>query len=166
MAKKGNKIVLPQIKRGVEFECTVSGALKPGTCVQIQTSAGIDDNGRLTVEAANPGSDGAALDDSLMVLDHMHEWGQAADQAYADGDPGRVYVPAVGERLNVLFRDVTGTGESFAFGDLVGIQDSTGLIIADSAFAFLPFKVLSALSAITADTLNYVMVRANQSPGD
>lgn len=166
MSAKGNKIVLSDKPRGVQMEVTVDGALKPGTVVQIKNSSGIDDNGRLTVEAATPGSDGAALDDPLMVLDAMFEWGQLATDAYVSGEPGRVYIPPVGERLNVLFKDVTGTGESFSFGDLVGIDNGTGLIIADSTFAFLPFKVLSALSAITEDTLNYVLVRANQSPAD
>jgi hypothetical protein len=152
---KGNKIVLSDKPRGVQMECTLNGALKPGTLVQIDTSAGMDDNGRVTVEPVDITADGDSF--TVAVLDAMFEWGQLATEAYADGAPGRIYFPVFGERLNVLLADVSGTGDAHTFGAKYGVEDGTGKLLVNSSFDYLPFQILEDLSALTADALGHML---------
>lgn len=122
----GNEIVLAPERRGVTDEGTIVGSgLKPGMLVQLDVSAGLDGNGRASYEAY---SSGGALDNIVAVLLPMYEWGKDNEQAYADGDPCRVYHPVIGEHLNLRVAAATGTGDLISFGDLLAPDDGTGNI--------------------------------------
>jgi hypothetical protein len=89
---------------------------------------------------------------AVAVLLEKDQEGKTYDDAYADGDLGRVYYPAMGEQLNMLFEDVSGTGDDFIIGEQAMIDDGTGkLLTADSDAEAEPFTVLEAVTNPTAD---------------
>jgi len=149
---KGNPILVTSGPKGVFMRGTVSGALKPGTLVQIKTSAGIDANGRFTFEAYAPGTDGDQR--IIMVLEEDRYQGKLATEAYVDGDECQVYVPVMGEELNMLLADVAGTADDHAFGELLIADTGTGKLIATTGSPESePFQLLEAVTDPTADQL-------------
>lgn len=154
---KGNEIVIegPDAK-GKRLEGITNGALKPGIVVQIDVSAGFDDNNRLTWEPYNPDSDG---DQRLIaILDYDPLQGKLSTDAYGDGDRCFVYVPLPGDELNMLLKDVAGTGDDHSFGELLMVDDGTGKLIATTSSPEAEaFQLLEAVTDPTSDTLAHVI---------
>lgn len=149
---KGNEIIVSANPRGVFLEGTISGALKPGTVVQIDVSEGIDDRGNFTWEAYNTSADGEQRMIAVLLPDTLR--GKLATEAYTDGDHCFVYIPAAGEQLNMLIGDVAGTADDHAFGELLIVDDGTGELVATTGTPESePFMLLEAITDPTADTL-------------
>src|SRR5947208_2027787 len=113
---KGNKIIISAEPKGRFLEGTISGAKKPGTLMQMKTSAGLT-NGRPTWEPLAPGSDG--LPRLIAVLTEDELGGRDMLTAYVDGAHCFLYAPVAGEEVNVMAGEVAGTGNTYAFGDLL-----------------------------------------------
>lgn len=149
---KGNEIIVSANPRGVFLEGTLSGALKPGTVVQIDVSEGIDSNGNFSWEAYNADADGNRRMIAVLLPDTLR--GKLATEAYTSGDHCFVYVPAPGEQLNMLIADVAGTADDHAFGELLIVDDGTGKLIATTGTPESePFMLLEAITDPTTDTL-------------
>lgn len=153
---KGNNIIVSETHRGVKMEGTIAAGEtpKPGQIVQIQASAGLDDNGRPKFEIYNADADGGRPKGPLFVLLADELQGKLATDAYAAGDHCYVYCPAAGEELNMLIGDVAGTADDHAFGEMLIIDDTTGKLIATTGTPESePFQLLEAITDPTADTL-------------
>ena len=151
----GNKIVVTSNPKGKFVEGIVSGTPKPGTCMQLQAgTAPID--GVFTYEAYNPGGDGVRA--PILVLEEDHKQGKTATEAYVTGTRIRMYAPVMGEELNVLVQDVSGTGDDFAIGDVFIVDNSTGKLLATTGTVESePFIGLEVVTDPTADHLLHCM---------
>ncbi len=150
---KGNKIVIAAEPHGHFEDVIVDGALYPGMCVEM-TPATEPVNGRFHYRVATPGTDGYPSEVCVLCEDELQ--GVADTVAYTDGRYGRVYYPLPGEEINVLVKDLVGTGDTHAIGDLFEIENASGLAIASTAAAVgakAPFKLMETSAALTANKL-------------
>jgi len=156
---KGNEIIVSAgTYRGRLLEGPISGALKPGTIVQIDVSEGLDSNGNFTWQAYDADADGGRPKGFLAVLLPDTLQGKTADTAYADGDHCFVYVPEPGDELNLLLADVAGTGDDHAFGEVLIPDAGTGKLIATTGTPEIePFMLLEAITDPTTDTLAHCL---------
>jgi len=147
----GTKILCEERPKGVFLEGFISGTPKPGTVMQVKAETEPINN-RFTYEVFNQAADGTKAI-ILVLLEKEHE-GKIATDAYVTGDWCYLYVPIADEQLNMLVANPSGTADSFKIGDRMMVDDTTGLLIADSSGASVPFIVLeTAGAALTADTL-------------
>lgn len=160
MARGSNIIVTSEPKgRFIEGAIATGETPKPGTIMQIQDSAGLDENGRFTFEAYNADADGARPKGPIFVLLGDDYQGRLSTGAYAAGESCFLYVPLPGDELNILLQDVSGTADTHAFGEMLIIDDGTGKLIATTGSPECePFKLLEDVdTAPTADTLAHVI---------
>lgn len=153
---RGNEIIVSANPRGVfhEGRIAVGATPKPGTIMQIQTSAGIGGDGRFTWELYNRAADGDRPFGPLAILLHDSLRGKTSTDAYAAGDRCFLYTPVAGEEFNLLFLDVAGTADDHVFGEIVGPDDGTGKMVAVTGETE-PFMLLEALTDIVSDTLGH-----------
>ena len=155
----GNGIVVSSEPRGRFDECIISGTPKPGTCMS-RLAATEPVGGRYTYEAYNPSADGEQLAWGVLLPDDNQ--GRAATAAYAAAERGFLYFPVNGDELNCLVANIAGTGDAFAIGDKLMIDDGTGKLIATTGSPETEsFEVLETKAALTADTLVHVQYNGN-----
>lgn len=148
---KGNGIIVSSNPRGKFLEGTITGALTPGILLQIDVSEGIDTNGNFTWE---PFTFGDGIRGLIAILLPNELSGGLATTAYATGDHGFVYVPAMGEEFNMVLQDVAGTGDDHAFGAVLMADSGTGKLIATTGVIEAePFQLLEIITDPVADTL-------------
>tara|TARA_R110000824_G_scaffold172434_1_gene350346 strand:+ start:58952 stop:59434 length:483 start_codon:yes stop_codon:yes gene_type:complete len=157
----GNAILVTGEPKGVYLDGIVSGALKPGTCVELTSTAAV--GGRFTYQAYQPGTDGEQRP-VIVLLENLE--GGTASTAYVSGDRGRFYCPLPGEEVNVLAKNIggtaTGSGDSFAIADLLTLDTGTGKVIATTGTPEMePFQCLETVAEITADALVHCMCARN-----
>lgn len=156
MAARGQKIIISSQPQGKFMDVIVNGALKPGTVVEIQT--GFYRGNRHRVRAYQPGTDGERR--LIMVLLEKENSGGNITDAYADGEWAKAYCPIPGEELNMLVKDVSGTGtfDEFADGELAIVDTGTGKLIRTTGSPESePFVSLDALADVSEDTLHPFM---------
>jgi hypothetical protein len=152
---RGNAIIVSADPRGRFMEGRVSGTPKPGTCMQIKTSSGMGDDGRFTYEVYAPGADGEQREVIILLPDQLQ--GRLATDAYADGERCFLYTPRAGEEFNMLLKDVAGTADDHAFGDVMMIDTSTGKLVATTSTPESEaFKLLETVTDPAADQLVHV----------
>ncbi len=157
MAKGTNQIIVNLEPRGVFQEGYIVGALLPGTIVQRVAAQAIDDTGRHKWQVYDQAANSANGAWAVLLPDKLQ--GKTSLQAYADGDRCRVYIPHAGDELNVLKQDVGGTADDFAVGDLLIIEDGTGLVILTTGTPEQEhFTCLETITDPTADQLVWVVV--------
>jgi hypothetical protein len=149
----GNKIVVAAEPQGRFVDGIVSGALYPGMAVEIYS--GVEPiNGRFTYRVCTPGTNGYPSAVAVLCEDELQ--GVAATVAYTTGYYCRVYYPLFGEEINCLVKNIAGTGDTHAIGDLFMIENASGLLIASTAAAVgtrAPYKLIETSAALTADKL-------------
>ena len=146
----GNKIVLTEWEKGIQLEGTISGTPSPGTCMEIVATALV--NGRPTFRVYQPGTNGEQRPVIVMLPDPHN--GQLTTTAYATGDHGFFYCPVAGQELNMLVKDVAGTADDHAIGDVMMIESGSGkLIVTTGSPEREPFILLEAATDPTADAL-------------
>ena len=152
---KGNGIIVTAGPRGRFLEGIVSGTPKPGTIMEIVS---LDDNGEYTFQVYTPGSDGLRPIGPLCVLLLDELQGRLATTAYSTGDHCFCYVPLPGDELNVLLKDIAGSGDDHAFGELLIPESGSGKLIATTGTPEIePFAVVTAVVDPLADTLAHVI---------
>ena len=157
----GNQIVLTVDPRGRYIEYVVSGALLPGTIVQVKAATARDAGNRLTAEAYN--KSGSGKPGLIGVLDYNKQFGKGPTDAYTSGERGLVYFPLPGDELNCIIGDVSGTGATsdFSIGDSLMVQDGTGYLIdaltGTAAALSAPFELQEAIVDLAANALYHVM---------
>ena len=157
---KGTEIIVTANPRGLFREGTIAAGEtpKPGTIVQIQTSAGIGNDGNFTYEIYNADADGARPKGPLFILLPDRLSGKLETAAYAAGEHGFVYTPMPGEEFNCIVGDVAGTGDDHAFGEILIIDDTTGELVATTGTPETEcFMCLETITDPTADTLTHVI---------
>lgn len=142
-----NRIVLESQPRGRFFEGTLKTGTTPlpGTCIKRDTAT----------ETWLPGcgaSDGTHGLVAVLKEDDLQ--GRTSADAYADSAHFYGYMPANGERMNMLVLNPSGTSDHFTQGDLMMIQAASGKLIANSAGTMVPFVIIDTQpSFLAADTL-------------
>jgi len=151
----GNRIIASAEPKGMYLEGIIYGALLPGIMCQIRVAAGIT-AGEYTWEPYAPNASGDPRLVAILLEDDLQ--GGLMTTAYVSGTRGKLYVPLPGEQINVLLRDVAGTGDAHTFGERVVAETGTGKFIVQSTSANLAqFTLLEAIAAPTADTLALAM---------
>lgn len=167
---KGSRIIIASNMRGVVESCYINGTPQPGTVMELD--AAVEPVGNLFTwqpygTTAASGGNGVTNDGDrkvIAVLLEKDDEGLSYDDAYADGDMGRVYFPVMGEELNMLVENQPGTADSFAIGDELMVDDGTGKLLAcDNNAENHPFTCRETLSALTADA--WVRCQYNGSAG-
>lgn len=153
---RGNRIVVKG-HAPFNFEGIVQGALKPGTVVQIDPTVPLV-NGQQSVKVYTRGADGNRPAGPLIVLVEDIGQGKTADQAYNDGDQCFGYIPRPGDELNVLLKDIAGTADDHAAGQVLIVDDTTGKLIATTGTPQSePFMMLETITDPVADTLGWAV---------
>lgn len=148
---KGTNIIVSAQPKGVYVEGTMSGTPKPGTMME-QTSNAADGNERFTFQVYQPGTDGDRRLPLILLPDSAV--GQLETTAYVTGANCFMYVPAVGEEMNILFGNAAGTGDDVAVGGLLIADTGTGKFIPTTGTPESePFQAKEALVDPTADQL-------------
>jgi hypothetical protein len=156
---KGTRILVTSEPRGVYEDIIVVGTPKPGVCMEIATVepvGGIYSHAVYGTRAASGGQGVTADGDrkAIAILLERDQDGSTFDDAYVDGDYGRVYYPAMGEFVNMRFEDVAGTGDDNTIGEEMMVDDGTGkLLTADSDAEAHPFTCLETTVNPLADHL-------------
>ena len=168
---KGTRILVTSKPRGVFEEVIIVGTPKPGTVMEID--AAVEPIGNVfTYQAygttAASGGNYVAADGNkkaiAVLLENDHE-GKTYDDAYAAGDRGKVYYPAMGEQFNMIVQVQSGTGDTFAIGDEMMVDDGTGKLLAcDSDAEAHPFTNLET-EATPLDADEWKWVRFNGAGG-
>ena len=167
---KGTRIIISSPCRGIVEHCYVTGTPKPGTLMELTPeTAAIGNVFDYSIYGTTAASGGKFVSNdgdrkAIAVLLEKDQECETYDDAYADGDMGRVYFPQVGELLNMLVANIEGTSDSFAIGDEMMAEDGTGKLLAcDSDAEAHPFTVLEVVAALTADA--HVWCRFNGEGG-
>ncbi len=150
---KGNKIVVAAEPQGRMKDGIVSGTLYPGMAVEIYPAVE-PINGLLTYRVCTPGTNGYPSEVAVLVEDELQ--GVADTVAFTTGRNCRVYYPLFGEEINCLVKNLSGTADTHAIGDLFEIENASGLLIASTAAAVgtkAPYKCIETSTALTADAL-------------
>lgn len=159
MSNQFNVIVVSSPPRGVVEEVLLSGTPSPGTCLSV-LAATEPVNGKFTYELWNRGADGDNGEIAILLEDELQ--GKIVTAAYVTGTLARVYFPANGELLQMLYKNESGTSDSFAIGDIMMVDDGTGKIIATTGTPEVEaFTCMETQAGITVDTL--VLSRYNGS---
>jgi len=155
---KGTRINVSAPLRGIIEDCYISGTPKPGTVMEIvpatAATGGLFTYAAYGTQAASGGkfvsNDGDRK--AIAVLLEKDQEDKTYNDAYVSGDIGKIYWPAMGEHLNMLFQVQAGTGDYFTVGDEAMVDDGTGKLLAcDSDAEAHPFTVLEAVTALAAD---------------
>lgn len=157
---RGNGIIVSARPGGRFLEGPLKSGItpKPGTVMQIDASAGVDDNGNFNWELYDSDADGGRPKGPLAILLPDELRGVDATTAYADGARCFVYIPLPGEEFNMLLQDVAGTGDDHALGEILIVDDGTGKLIATTGSPESePFMVLETVTDPVADTLTHVI---------
>jgi len=129
---KGNCIVVSANPRGVFMEGYVASGQTPypGTIMQIDPTVDLI-NGRNTFKIYDRDADGDRPKGAIYVLRENYLLGKDKDTPYAPGDLCFLYAPLQGEELNVLVKNLSGTGtaDDYVKGELMTIDDGTGMLI-------------------------------------
>lgn len=157
---EGNKILITGDPHGNFLSGYINGTPKPGTVMQVK-AATEPVAGRHTWEVYAPpdSADGYRTQGPLAVLLEDDEQGKTASDAYVTGTIGKLYCPLPGDDLNMLVKNISGTGDTFAIGDLLIVDDDSGKLIATTGTVEAePFVVMETVAtALTADTLVHCM---------
>lgn len=155
---KGNSILVSADARGRQTEGYINAALKPGTCIQLDVSEGVGNDGRFDWEAYSIASVAQHGGQQLVAV-LLEDWGQGklATDAYVSGDRCFLYFPIPGDELNMLVLNLAGTADDHAFGEVLMISDGDGKLIATAGTPESePFQLLEVITDPTADTLAHV----------
>lgn len=160
---RGTQIIVSCEPGGRFDEGLISGTPKPGTLVEMMTTA--PNSGRFTYRAItrSTGTKGPIcilLEDDLqgkLGAGAVSSFGpRLPGDAYVTGTRCRVYYPIAGEEFNLIVADVAGTADDVAIADLFVGQTTTGKLVANSANAAIPFQAQEAVTDPTADYLLWV----------
>ncbi len=156
MAGRGNEIVVSAEPNGRFIEGTIKAAEtpKPGTILQIDSSAGIDSLGRFVWEIFNSSADGVHPLGPFIILREDIGQGKTNTDAYAAGDHAYGYIPLHGDELNLVISDVSGTAD-IALGTVMMVDDGTGELIATTGVEAEVFLLMELISAPAADELGF-----------
>lgn len=129
---RGNRIVVSADPKGKWVEGFIGAGLtpKPGTIMQIDHTISLK-AGRHTWVLYNADADGGRPKGPYIVL--CEDWlsGQPGSTgSYTAGARGFGYIPEHGDELNLLVANLAGTADDHTAGEILIVDDGTGLLIA------------------------------------
>lgn len=126
---RGNVILLTPDRAHKQEGIIGSGLTpKPGTVMQNDYSQAKQGE-RYVWKLYDADADGGRPKSEIIILDMDKFQGRDATTAYAEGERAFGFTPLPGCRFNGLKGDVSGTGDDFAKGDILIIDDTTGKFI-------------------------------------
>jgi hypothetical protein len=152
---RGSRIVVDTSRRGKTDEGYIGtgNTPKPGTILQIDPSVALK-GGRPTYILYNADADGGRPKGPFFVLEEDALFGKTVSDAYAAGDRCYVYTPLPGEEINLLVANIAGTGDDHTAGEMLIVDDTTGLMIATTGSPETEVAMLlETITDPTADTL-------------
>jgi hypothetical protein len=152
---RGNCIVVSTDPKGRWSEGYIGTGLtpKPGTIMQIDHSVALK-GGRHTFVLYNADADGGRPKGAIFVLRENYLLGRPPTEAYAAGDRAFFYTPAPSDELNLLVANLAGTADDHSAGEMLIIDDTTGLMIATTGTPETEVAQLNEdITDPTADTL-------------
>ncbi len=149
----GTKIIASAEPKGVFKEGFLASGQTPKPGVVMMKSAATEPvNGRYEWTVYAPGTDGNRRLVAVLLEDELQ--GRTYDDAYEAGSTCYLYVPVMGEKLNMRYQDVAGTGDSKAIGDMQIVDSGTGKLIATTGTPESePFECIETSTNPVADTL-------------
>jgi hypothetical protein len=110
--------------------------------------------GKFTWVAYNAGADGNRALVAVLGPKGSSLFGYGMLDVYVSGEVGQIYIPAIGDELNMLVADVAGTADTRAIGDIMIITNGTGKLKGTTGTPqSQPFIVMETTPAPTADIL-------------
>lgn len=154
---RGNAIIVTSPYKGVLDEGFVKTGEThyPGMIVQRDASVALV-GGRHTYKIYDRDADGDQPAGAFWVVTNLlgAMIGKAVTVAIAAGEKCMYYSPVAGEELNLLIKNLTGTGDDHALGEILAVDDGTGLLIATTGTPETEVaQLLEAITDPTADTL-------------
>ncbi len=148
---RGNRIIVSSDPKGVYLEGIVSGTPKPGTIMEIKYSVTTLTGGEWTWQAFQTDADGKPGLIAVLLEDRLQ--GKTTTDAYVAGTRCFLYCPVAGEDMNCLVQNLSGTADDHAFGERLMVDNSSGMLIANSSGTSVPFILLETITDPVADTL-------------
>jgi hypothetical protein len=148
----GSGIIVSAEPRGIYLEGIIGDTSKPGTMMQLQATVMTQGVGEFTWVCYAPGTSGDPRLVAILLADELQ--GGDVATAYVSGKKCFLYCPLAGEILNILLKDIAGTGDTHTIGDRVYAETGSGKFLVQSTSANISqFTLLETLAAPTADTL-------------
>lgn len=157
MAVRGSEIIVSANPHGRFMEGIISGTPKPGTIVQLDLSVA-PQGGRFTWKVYDRSADGdRPAGPFIVLLEDRFNGNRTYESAYASGDRCFGYVPLPGDELNLRFKDIAGTADDHAAGEMLIVDDGSGLMIATTGSPQTEVAInMEAITDPVADTLGWV----------
>lgn len=152
---RGNSIIVSANPRGVFEEGYVATGetFYPGMVVQRDASVALT-SGRHTYKLFNRDADGDRPEGAFWVVRENGLLGLPATSSYAAGEKCFLYAPLPGEELNLLIKNLSGTADDHALGEILIVDDTSGMLIATTGSPETEVaQLLEAITDPTADTL-------------
>lgn len=159
---RGNSIIVSSNPQGKFDEAVASGSILPGTHLEI-VPATADVNGRFTLRNVTRGNGAKG---AIIIALEDDEQGKLVTDTYTTGTRMRVYSPIMGEELNLVLSESSGTGtvNETAIGDKLAVQMTSGQLMAGGALVSTPYTLLERVSLDTlVDTLHHVRYDGNNA---
>lgn len=154
---RGNEIIVTAEPGGVFAEGYVATGqtFKPGMIVQRDPSVALQ-GGDHTYKLYDRDADGNMPAGSYWVVTNLlHTMiGKDVTVSITEGEKVMLYSPRPGEELNLLVANLAGTADDHALGEILMVDDGTGLLIATTGTPESEVaQLLEAITDPTADTL-------------
>ncbi len=154
---RGNRIVITSPPFGIHSEGIVKATqtFYPGMIVVRDPSVALV-NGRHTYKYYDPGADGEHPVGAMWVVTEglLGLIGKTTSDSYGAGERCSLYCPKVGEDLNLLVANLSGTADDHAIGEKMMVDNGTGKLIVTTGSPELEVaQLLEAITDPTADTL-------------
>jgi len=151
----GAGIIASADPKGTFLEGIIYGTPKPGVMMQIKAAVEMV-AGVFTWEVYTPGTSGDPRLCAILLPDELQ--GATVSDAYVSGKRCYMYCPLPGELMNILLKDVAGTGDDHAIGDRVYAENGSGKFIVQSTSANISqFTLLETQTDPAADALCLAM---------
>lgn len=121
---RGTEIIVSSEPRGVFKEGIISGTPLPGTIMEVDPTVTAPVSGRWQYRVFQPGTTGLRRTQYVLLPDRLQ--GKLATDAYSTGTRGFLYLPAMGEDLNLLIKG----GVTPTFGMTLIVENGSGKLIA------------------------------------
>ena len=147
----GASIIVSAEPRGVYLEGIITDTSKPGTMMELMTTATVA--GEWSWRCYQPGTSGDPRLTAILLSDDLQ--GGLATDAYTANKRCFLYCPLPGELINILIKDIAGTGDTHAIGDRMYAETGSGKFLVQSTSGNIAQFTLveAATAAFTADGL-------------
>lgn len=154
---RGNEIIVTSEPGGMFDEGLVKAAqtFYPGMVVLRDASVALV-GGRFTYKIYDETADGDQPTGAFWVVTNLLQamLGKLCSDSIAAGDRVMVYAPRPGEELNLLLKDISGTGDDHTKGEKLMVDTGTGKLIATTGTPETEIaQLLETITDPVADTL-------------